>query len=93
MNKEMLNILNDLSKRETTNLALNVMELTADNLAKDQEIERLNNIINETREEIDNWEKLLETGLRKNGKKICISTAKNMLFFIKSKLEGEKNDK
>ena len=47
MSEETLNILNELSKKETTDLALNIMELTADNMVKDKEIERLNNIINE----------------------------------------------
>ena len=47
MNDEMLNTLEELSKKETTDLALTVMELTADNMIKDKEIQRLNNIINE----------------------------------------------
>ena len=47
MNEEYVNILEELSKKESTTLALNLMEITADNVIKDKEIERLNNIINE----------------------------------------------
>ena len=43
----MLNTLEELSKKEITSLALNIMELTADNMIKDKEISRLNNIIKE----------------------------------------------
>ena len=39
MNKEMLDILNELSKKPTTELALSYMEVVADNLEKDKEIE------------------------------------------------------
>lgn len=53
MNKEMLNTLEELSKKETTDLALTVMELTADNLIKDKEIQRLNNIIDELEKNVD----------------------------------------
>ena len=45
MSEETLNILNELTKKETTDLALIIMELTADNMVRKKEIERLNNII------------------------------------------------
>ena len=45
MNKELLNIAKELSEKPTTELALQFMELTADNIIKDKEIDRLNNII------------------------------------------------
>ena len=50
MNKELLNIAKELSEKPTTELALQFMELTADNIIKDKEIDRLNNIINELEE-------------------------------------------
>lgn len=45
--EELLNIAKELSEKPTTELALQFMELTADNIIKDKEIDRLNNIINE----------------------------------------------
>ncbi len=51
MNKELLNIVKELSEKPTTELALQFMELNADNIIKDKEIQRLNNIINEAKEE------------------------------------------
>lgn len=53
MNKELLNIVKELSEKPTTELALQFMELTADNIIKDKEIYRLNNIINEAINYID----------------------------------------
>ena len=43
--EKLYKLLDELSKRPTTSLALNVMELTEETLEKDKEIERLNNII------------------------------------------------
>ena len=45
MSEELLNIAKELSEKPTTELALQFMELTADNIVKDKEIDRLNNII------------------------------------------------
>lgn len=59
MSKEMLDILNDLSKKETTELALQVMELLGDNMVKDKEIERLNNDIKILLKENENKEKVI----------------------------------
>lgn len=56
----MIRMLNDLSKRPATSLALNVMELTADNLCKDKEIEELNNIINELEKWLVEWREMLD---------------------------------
>ena len=47
MSEELLNIAKELSEKPTTELALQFMELTADNITKEKEINRLNNIINE----------------------------------------------
>ena len=52
MSEELLNITKELSEKPTTELVLQFMELTADNIAKEKEIERLNNIINELEKEI-----------------------------------------
>lgn len=47
MSEELLNIAKELSEKPTTELAIQFMELTADNIIKEKEIDRLNNIINE----------------------------------------------
>lgn len=40
MNKEMLDILNDLSKKPTTELALQIMELSSENLILEQQVKK-----------------------------------------------------
>lgn len=47
MNKETLDILNELTKKPITELAMSYMEVVADNMIKDKEIARLNYIIDE----------------------------------------------
>lgn len=49
MSEELLNIVKELSEKPTTELALQFMELTADNIIKDKEIDRLNKLLDETR--------------------------------------------
>ena len=50
MNKEMLDILNDLSKKPTTGLALQIMELSSENLILEQQCKKqkevIDNVIN-----------------------------------------------
>lgn len=50
MNKEILDTLDDLSKRPTTELAMRLMETTVDNMAKDKELDKYKNIVDKT-----NW--------------------------------------
>lgn len=45
MNKEILDTLNELSKKPITELAMSYMEVVVDNIVKDKEIARLNYII------------------------------------------------
>lgn len=52
MNKELLDILNELSKKDTTDLAMSCMELQADVLVKENEKEELQEKIKELEEEI-----------------------------------------
>lgn len=47
MNKEILDTLDDLSKRPTTELAMRLMETTVDNMAKDKELDKYKNIVDE----------------------------------------------
>lgn len=45
MDKEMLDILNDLSKKPTTELALQVMELSSENLILEQQCNKQKEVI------------------------------------------------
>lgn len=45
MNKEMLDIVNDLSKKPTTELALQIMELSSENLILKQQVKKQKEII------------------------------------------------
>lgn len=45
MDKEMLDILNDLSKKPTTELALQVMELSGENLILEQQVKKQKEVI------------------------------------------------
>lgn len=47
MNEEILDTLNELSKKPITELAMSYMEIVVDNMVKDKEIDRLNKIIDE----------------------------------------------
>ena len=63
MNKEMLDILNDLSKKPTTGLALQIMELSSENLILKQQAKEQQEVIDKAIEFIkssqckyDGWE-------------------------------------
>ena len=45
MNKEMLDIVNDLSKKPTTELALKIMELSSENLILEQQCKKQKEVI------------------------------------------------
>lgn len=49
MNKEMLDIVNDLSKKPTTELALQIMELSSENLILEQQCKKQKEVIDKTR--------------------------------------------
>lgn len=51
MSEELLVLLNELSKRPTTELAMSYMEIVTDNIEKGKEIERLNNMIEKLEQE------------------------------------------
>ena len=51
IDKEILDTLNELSKKPITELAMSYMEVVVDNIVKDKEIARLNNII----DELEKW--------------------------------------
>lgn len=46
MNKELLDIANDLSKKPTTELALQIMELCGENLILEQQVKKQKEVIN-----------------------------------------------
>lgn len=52
MNKEMLDIVNDLSKKPTTELALQIMELSSENLILKQQNKKQTEVIGKLKEYI-----------------------------------------
>ena len=54
MDKEMLDILNDLSKKSTTELALQIMELSSENLILEQQCKKQKEVIDDCKEDISN---------------------------------------
>lgn len=54
MNKEMLKILDDLSKKSTTELALQIMELSSENLILEQQCRKQKEVINKAALELAN---------------------------------------
>ena len=52
MDKEMLDILNDLSKKPTTELALQIMELSSENLILEQQWKKKKEVIDEVTNEL-----------------------------------------
>ena len=53
MDKEMLDILNDLSKKPTTELALQIMELSSENLILEQQCKKQKEVIDKAVKYID----------------------------------------
>lgn len=53
MNKEMLDILNDLTKKPTTELALQIMELSSENLILEQQCKKQKEVIDKVIEIIE----------------------------------------
>ena len=71
MSEELLNIAKELSEKPTTELALQFMELTADNIIKGKEIDRLkstNKVLSEELKNKDNIIDELEKWLEENKK-------------------------
>ena len=54
MNKEMLDIVNDLSKKPTTELALQIMELSSENLILEQQCKKQKELIDKIKNCFDN---------------------------------------
>ena len=52
MDKEMLDILNDLSKKPTTELALQIMELSSENLILEQQCKKQKEVIDKVTNEL-----------------------------------------
>ena len=55
MNKEMLDILNDLSKKPTTELALQIMELSSENLILEQQCKKQKEVIDKAINNSQYW--------------------------------------
>lgn len=54
MNKEMLDIVNDLSKKPTTDLALQIMELSGENLILEQQCKKQKEVIDKIKHILNN---------------------------------------
>ena len=54
MDKEMLKILNDLSKKSTTELALKIMELSSENLILEQQCRKQKEVIDKLKYILNN---------------------------------------
>lgn len=86
MSEELLNIAKELSEKPTTELALQFMELTADNIIKDKEIERLKEELEKEKYLVDKYTRQL-TDEYKNTEYQC--KEKERLNNIINKLETE----
>lgn len=61
MDKEMLDIVNDLSKKPTTELALQIMELSGENLILEQQCKKQKEVIDKAIEYISNKKAIINT--------------------------------
>ncbi len=64
MDKEMLDILNDLSKKPTTELALQIMELSSENLILEQQCKKQKEVIDKAIELLNKFSFRIETDNR-----------------------------
>ena len=55
MDKEMLDIVNDLSKKPTTELALQIMELSSENLILEQQCKKQKEVIDKANKKLNNF--------------------------------------
>ena len=60
MNKEMLDIVNDLSKKPTTELALQIMELSSENLILQQQCKKQKEVIDKAIDKLYCWGEVLD---------------------------------
>ena len=60
MDKEMLDIVNDLSKKPTTELALQIMELSSENLILQQQCKKQKEVIDKAIDKLYCWGEALD---------------------------------
>ena len=60
MDKEMLDIVNDLSKKPTTELALQIMELSSENLILPQQCKKQKEVIDKAIDKLYCWGEALD---------------------------------
>lgn len=82
MDKEMLKILNDLSKKSTTELALKIMELSSENLILEQQCRKQKEVINKAIEYIN--KNLIISSILDGKKTYCLN---NYTFAYKELLD------
>lgn len=88
MKKEMIDTLNELSKKPITELAMSYMEVVADNMIKDKEIARLNKII----ERLVNYNELVYKRYNRKIKDHTIRSIVNHNLEIIKELKGRKEN-
>lgn len=66
MNKEMLKILDDLSKKPTTELALQIMELSSENLILKQQCRKQKEVIDKAIDKLYCWGEALDPTFQKD---------------------------
>lgn len=87
-NKEKQEIIYHTNNENNYKIVQEICRLYIDRSSMTKEIERLNNIINETKEEINQYKKLIETSVKRNCKKIYKQEVLNILEMILLKLKG-----
>ena len=61
MDKEMLDIVNDLSKKPTTELALQIMQLSSENLILEKQVKEQQEVINRVRNNLEKDISMIKT--------------------------------
>ena len=85
MNKEMLDILNDLSKKPTTGLALQIMELSSENLILEQQCKKQKEAIDKAIEYINSSD--ISINIRKTDGSFDYVSTDELLDILKEALK------
>ena len=85
MNKEMLDILNDLSKKPTTGLALQIMELSSENLILEQQCKKQKEAIDKAIEYINSSD--ISINIRKTDGSLDYVSTDELLDILKEALK------
>lgn len=81
MDKEMLDIVNDLSKKPTTELALQIMELSSENLILEKQCEMQKEVIDKAMEYINSSD--ISIDIRKTDESLDYVSTNELLDILK----------